>query len=658
MFLTANKPKIERQLSTYLEKVTTIESIHYVPPCFIILKNTQVRAEPESAFQPLSIDRITLVFSLQQLIRNKALIISKIYLIAPKLDIYNYPFFLKESIDGIIKIINMLAQGKPLTIVMEDSQYILSRNGSKASLIQANIKLKIGKGYKIASVGDINFKNLNRNLAEHPQTAGFFDEPLRYRFAGKVSPLGFSIEALDFQSGKFTANFNGSLKNSILALRGYSTVEDFYASKYRIKQQNKLVSYLKNLMLYRKVPKRINVSPTGLNIFDIDCLIKFESKNFVLENLTFNINNIPAKIKAGISFAAQTSLNFSLSTFADQAPQQRKNNPKSIDIDFACVAKQGSIDGKINAGFLKGTPNNYNIQVVKALFNQATFGLTPDQRTKLFIEKIILKYKADAVYDFALSNCNVLFNLVNKKIKFIKFNSDLYDGKANGHVLFDVTEKTPKAQCKLKVSDVSAGEMETLLLSLFGAYRKLNTKLSSKINGKFACDLEYQSYPQTKIKGGVEIKNGYLDNVRFFVWLAEFFSIPSLAKVDFSNISADFLVTDDVAMLENIDLTSSQVKVGGNFIIKNSDMLASELNIHLATQLLAQSPKFKLLLALMNNDADDLEFDFQLSGLQKSPNFKWLESDFKSRIKKMLPGFVERGIEKKIETAIQSISEQ
>jgi hypothetical protein len=59
----------------------------------------------------------------------------------------------------------------------------------------------------------------------------------------------------------------------------------------------------------------------------------------------------------------------------------------------------------------------------------------------------------------------------------------------------------------------------------------------------------------------------------------------------------------------------------------------------------------------MKKDAEAVNFAFQLSGLYKSPNFKWLESDFKDKIKKMLPGFMERGIEKKIERAVQSIAE-
>ena len=653
----ANKPKIEQDLSRYLGKTTIIDSVHYIAPCFIILKNVKVLGSNLTGSDPLSIERITLVFSLKEIITSKNIVISKIYLIKPRLDFYEYPLFLRESIDGIVQIINLLAQGRPLKIVMEDSQYILRRNGNRASVVLANTKLKIGPGFKVASVGEVNLQDLNQSLAKNPQTAAFFNQPIRYRFFGTITPMGFIIETLDLESGKLQAGLKGNLKDSILSLKGHSTIIDFYKDDLQIDRENKLVAYLRNLMLYKRIPQKVSVSATGLNILDIDCLLRFESKNIFLEQISFNVNNVPLRLKGAIAFLEKTSMNLSLSTFYDQDPQLRKSNPQSFDVDLACVFDKGKIDGKANVGFLKGAKNNYTVQIVKTLFDKASFGLSPDNRIKLFVENILIKYKADEVYDFKLSSCELLFNFLDEKIKFIKFSSELYDGSLKGHFIADVSSRPVKASCSLKVDDVAASQLETVLLSLFGSYRKLQAKLASKINGRFACDLEYASYPVTSLRGNVRIKNGYLDNVRFFLWLSEFFNIPSLSRVDFSNLSANFEVDDHAAKLDDIDLTSSSINLKGDFLLKNSELLNSRLSITIARQLLAQSPKFQLLLALMKNDTNDLNFSFQLSGLYESPNFKWLESDFKDNVKKMLPNFIERGIEKNIERAINSISE-
>ncbi|MFH1062146.1 MAG: hypothetical protein V1747_04580 [Candidatus Omnitrophota bacterium] len=657
--LMANKPKIESELSGYLNKTTTIGSINYIPPCFIILKDVDVKGDStNSEYLPLSIKRITLVFSLKELIRNKQIVISKLYLIKPKVDLFEYPLFLKESIDGIVEIINLLAQGRPLKIILEDSQYILERKGEASRAIIANIKLKIGPGFKIVSFGDINLRMLSSALSQIKQTDNFFAQPVKYHFFGTIAPQGFLIDTLDFETNNFQASLKGSLNKGVLTLNGFSIVEDFYKHKYRINKENELVTYIRNLLVYKRIPQKVNASPTSLNIFDINCIIRFASKKINLEQASFVINNIPVKMRADIDFLEKTALNLSLSTFDQQAPEKRKNNPQSLDLDFSCSATKGSLDGKINVGFLKGSVNNYSVQILKALFNKASFGLTPDQRIKFFVKEIILEYKADEIYDFSLNNFNLLCNFINKDLKVALFDSDIYDGKLAGQVYLDMSARPVKTKCMLKVEDVSANEMETVLLSLFGAYRKLQAKLTGKIDGKFACNLDYDSYPKAQLKGHVEIKNGYLENVRFFVWLAEFFNIDSLKTVDFANISAKFLVTDDMAMLEDIDLASEKVNLAGNFIIKNNEMLSSRLSISLAKELLTQSPKFQLLLGLIRNDADSVNFAFQLSGLYKSPNFKWLESDFKDKIKKILPGFLERGIEKKIERAIQSIAEQ
>jgi len=60
----------------------------------------------------------------------------------------------------------------------------------------------------------------------------------------------------------------------------------------------------------------------------------------------------------------------------------------------------------------------------------------------------------------------------------------------------------------------------------------------------------------------------------------------------------------------------------------------------------------------LGDELDYLEFDFQLSGLKDAVNFKWLESEFKARLRESIPGFIERGLERKVEDVIRSFSLQ
>jgi hypothetical protein len=78
----------------------------------------------------------------------------------------------------------------------------------------------------------------------------------------------------------------------------------------------------------------------------------------------------------------------------------------------------------------------------------------------------------------------------------------------------------------------------------------------------------------------------------------------------------------------------------------------------LPRDLLQTSSKFRPLLKVLQSDMPFLTFDFQLSGRVEAMNFKWLESDFKKKVQDYIPNFIERHIEKKVEEAINSITQE
>ena len=72
--------------------------------------------------------------------------------------------------------------------------------------------------------------------------------------------------------------------------------------------------------------------------------------------------------------------------------------------------------------------------------------------------------------------------------------------------------------------------------------------------------------------------------------------------------------------------------------------------------MLENSPKFTRLMKYLGQDNDFISFNFQLSGLFQSMNFKWLESEFKQKLENLLPSKYEKGLEDEIEKIIESIS--
>ena len=86
-----------------------------------------------------------------------------------------------------------------------------------------------------------------------------------------------------------------------------------------------------------------------------------------------------------------------------------------------------------------------------------------------------------------------------------------------------------------------------------------------------------------------------------------------------------------------------------------NDLVSSKLSLGLSRRILETSPKFKSLLKLLGKEFSALDFNFQLSGSYNELNFKWLDSDFKEKLKERIPDFMERGIERKIKAITESV---
>ena len=222
----------------------------------------------------------------------------------------------------------------------------------------------------------------------------------------------------------------------------------------------------------------------------------------------------------------------------------------------------------------------------------------------------------------------------------MKFTSDFYDGSLKGKGRVDIVHSPFIWDLDFVLRDVSPCNLESILTYF------------SKINGKLDGHVHYISYPRPEISGKFDIYNGDLHEFEFFEWLAGFFKIPSLNVVDFQKLSGRFLVNHDYAQLEDISLQSEDVTMEGYFRLFENDLVASKLSLELSREILEASPKFKLILKLLGKEFSSLKFDFQLSGLIKEMNFKWLDSYFKKRLRDSIPDFIERGIERKIENIL------
>jgi hypothetical protein len=221
----------------------------------------------------------------------------------------------------------------------------------------------------------------------------------------------------------------------------------------------------------------------------------------------------------------------------------------------------------------------------------------------------------------------------------VEFKSGLYDGFCQGIGYGKMRNLGIDWDFDIALGNITAVKLSSLVKQL------------GNIDGRLNADLHYSYHDRGILKGRISVKDGALRDFEFFKWLAESFGMESLRRIKFKSVKSDFYRDDTVYRLENINLKSFPVLMDGYYGVEDA-MVSSKMSLAISRQLLAKSPKFKPLVRLLGSQLHYFTFDFQLSGLVESMNFKWLDSEFKRRLRNKIPNFVERGIEQKVEAII------
>lgn len=642
--LTSSRDTIEQGLSDFFNQNISIESISFSPPNLIILKNVYIReVKRTEKSQPFSIKRIKCMLSLPALIFKRNFIITNITLDKPR---SNY-FFIKKNFKEILEAINSLTQEQPLKIVIKQALLDLSEKGKFARWITLDSSFKIEVGKSLSSLGSISLGNLSvedgvEKIGSEPKII-----PLDYSFKAFLTNEGLMIENFEVKGTQFYMQLWGILEENVLTMNGCSS---FVSSSEATLSSNNLHSMVGSLSKIILHPLRTDVSDINknmydFNIYDLACVIKLGFPSVYIENFSFSLKDTLFRLKGAVSLKPVPTLNLSFSSFPNQPKDVRLNNPKRFDMTIAGTVLSGKFNGTVNLDFLKKTKTKTVLERIENKFkNLALFDFV-NEKIKVSFDQLHLSYLSGGnLYNIFMKDFTCHCGLKNRKVKFLNFNSMIYDGFLEGEGLLDITQEPPRSSFDIKITDVSADRLHGLL-----AY-------CSKIYGKFSSQIHYRSHPYQKLIGKLIITNGLLDNIIFFNWVADFLQIPSLKKINFDSLSTEFIVTNESIGLKKINLYSKDLASKGNFTLYENDLVSSKLSLVLSKVLLKSSPKFSRLIKYLRKDTSTVSFNFQLSGLFHAMNFKWLESDFKQKLQELLPSRMEKRIEDEVEIIMESIS--
>jgi len=638
VLLNSQKNTIEAILSRYFQQRVAIQTIHYQPFNSIVLEGLTVLKTDASGYRQLmSAEKTRLTFSLIELIQKRKFVLTDIYLSKPVSKIVDYRYFSKMGLDKFIGIVNSLLINQNLNIVVEDAVLPLYEQDELSDYIVVDSKIDIKKKGTILSRGSIVIV-----LSSEPQRSA--ENKLDYNFTGNFTRHGVVIDNLELEQENLYLKSWGELEGDLFRLSG-SIFSVRPVGTYYLRRPKFLDKIEKFFGRNQKTATQIIIpSMSSLNIFDLGCLVRFIPDGVSVENLSFSLQDMPIRLKGDILFSGPIKLNLQIASFPSQPLPERLQNPRRFDLEIDGTMEDEKFNGRIRLDFLAKIRAKKSQETIEANLKNLSFYPVSDNRLGLIFKEANISCLANNnLYSILVEDFNALVSIANKKSLSIEFLSGLFDGSMKGIGSINFGQIPFKINFKINIIEVSANKLSSALAYL------------SKVYGKLSSEISYRNYPNTNLEGSLSISEGYLDDLKFFGWLSDFFSMPQLRKLSFNKISANFLVNDEIASLKDITLDSNELNLNGYFNILANDLVSGKLSLIFSEQLLDSSAKLKRLLRILK-EVSTVNFDFQMSGLYQNMNFKWLASDFKNGLQKLLPAGRARNLEQQIEDAVANIT--
>lgn len=471
------------------------------------------------------------------------------------------------------------------------------------------------------------------------------DLPLRYRFKGFCVRGGFSFENLELMRDDLYVKLWGGIHGSAVRANGFAFIDTSFDRNAYGKPFSKIKRQIKLFMKKPFGDQFEEVPGADLHIHDIDWQFNLALPQVKIERMDLSLNNIPFKIKGDVAILEDMPLDLMLSAWLLYFRKTWIKDVEKADVKITGFLSKNELrgDADLSLSFIKD--HGVTLQKAEMIFKDSRLNFSEYPRLNVFVKALDVSYiEKENTHRVFLHDFNADLNLQDKRYKFIDFNSRLYDGIFSGKACLDMAKSPPRVGSSMQIKDVSANRLGGLFFYL------------SKVDGKLQSDMRFDNYPRATLSGRMFIQSGYLTNFDFFKWMGNIFNLPELEKVYFDNIDTDFLTTFEKQGLDKINLVSDDLTLNGYFGLDKNEIVSSKISIIFSRRLMEKSANLQTLLNLVDEKSDRLAFDFQLSGNFHKMNFQWLESEFKKKIQKAIPDFIERKIEKNIEDFIESVN--
>ncbi|MFH1622673.1 MAG: hypothetical protein ABIA97_06105 [Candidatus Omnitrophota bacterium] len=491
------------------------------------------------------------------------------------------------------------------------------------------------------------------------QSNGLLDMPLDYALEATYLDSDFVINKLDLLGFTARLNMSGRVKDYAntfdLDIRGELKnllIED-------IKQFNNDYLYSRGILESKfsfggpleKVNflTSIKIKDCSMNILDALKIDKVDI-DLIWDNQSLRSKNISGLIHG------TSPINLSLEIANDQNLDRLINLEASVQnldlFDYIKVIFDGSLSNQTIGGDIEVTLRKAYVQktlIKEFLIKKFSLNLVDWDFGSDVLEIILEELKPDQTeisseqFEIIGLNGDLVFDQDNFKLS--NFRTNMLGGTLKGSVILGSKDNAFYYDSQIYLSNFNATD---LLKDLSITDYQLTGLLSGTLN--------FKSKLKEAVSGDLQIINGRLDNNAILNAISDFFGLPSLRTVDFSNLKVIFQKVWNQYNAK-ISLFSKDVSI---YLDNKSFMdgtVDGYLLVKLSTELMDQSPRFKRLFKYIGYKEPTVYFPFQLKGYAGNPRIEWLQNEFKEKIQGFLSDSSKNLLQSELSKMIEGLAQ-
>ncbi len=640
VLLSKTKDTASKTASDALTYQLSIGKVTYSFPNTVTIKEIAIAPKTGPTLNVIHFPSIKAKFCINRLIFKKEICITEILVDAPYLRWQNFCQFIRENFIVLLDTLKKIPKAD-VEITFSESVIKLIDNNYGPDHLDVDFVFTIqGDNVKISGTLDVENEEHLANKKKNPEKKPFLTYELRSRWSEEA----FFLDSIILSGASLYSKFWGQIEGDQLYLKGFSfaNTTETHAKPTKTVQPLNIIDRVKFFLRTLKGGKAPVNELAHCNFYftDLDCVIKAALPNIAITRFDVRFNNAPVTLRGNITLSDPPT--FDLKTVFYPAFLKDKGMGDLKQTDFKISGKLENdafhVDSGLKLQFIDNTTSMGTLTTVDITADDFIFDFFNYPHLKIESKKgralwIINGNK----HTVSVSDLHAVSNFNSSDIKEIDVSATAYEGKVNGKLLIDTTDLPFRFMAKAGLDDLNANKLKEILVHF------------SKVHGRLNSNLEFRSYPQFDLRGDIDIRNGHLKNFDFFKWMSDTFGLHSLLDVYFHNTKTKFIIEPGRAGIYNIDFKAEDVKISGDFYIKNNDMASSIISMSLNRGLLETAKEFKPILNFFKKDVPFLDFDFQLSGPMGTMNFLWLPNWTKERIRARIPNFIERSIERQVD---------